>query len=168
MIGIAFDDSAYLDEFTKDYGIVWPQILVRGPEDPLLNAYAIRQYPAFFLIDPRGRILSHDVPRGERLAPELFKYVGGERDFKDYVMKGNVEFDYKDETVQRVEVAGDFSNWTPIPLYKYEGQFRRRIELMPGSYQYKFLVDNAWTLDPFNTATTRTPDNYENNVLIIH
>ncbi len=167
VIGIAFDDSTYLERFMKEYGVAWPQILVSGPEDTLLNAYGVREFPTMFLVDTSGRILSRNVGRGEQLAPELFRVVGGEKEFRDYVLSGNVEFDYRDGSVRRVEVAGNFSNWTPVPLYNYDGAFRRRIELKPGSYQYKFLVDNAWTLDPSNDSTITNADHHVNNVLLI-
>ncbi|HXX65420.1 MAG TPA: redoxin domain-containing protein [Bacteroidota bacterium] len=167
IIGIAFDDSKYLEKFMKENDVIWPQILTTGPDDPVLKSYAIQSFPTFYLIDTAGRIVSHDIPRGENLSRELFKYVGGEREFREYVLRGNVEFSYKDENAHRVEVAGDFSNWKPIALYTYEGKFRRRITLRPGTYQYKFLVDNALTLDPGNSSTVRTPENYENNVLMV-
>jgi peroxiredoxin len=167
IIGIAFDNRKDLEKFMDENGVLWPQILAESPDDPVFRSYAIHGFPTLFLIDTSGRVVSHQLPRGENLPRELFKYVGGEQEFKKFVLDGNVEFSYRDDKARRVEVAGDFSKWKPIPLYTYGGRFRRRLNLDPGSYQYKFLIDDAWTLDPGNTSTVKTPDDNENNVLIV-
>jgi chromosome partitioning protein len=53
-----------------------------------------------------------------------------------------------------VQIAGDFNNWVPEPLYLKEVQGRRvwskAISMKPGSYSYKYLVDDHWLPDPAN------------------
>ena len=53
--------------------------------------------------------------------------------------------------VARVEVAGSFSEWTPIPMAPVPdlpGLFELEMALAPGRHQYKFVVDGTWTSMP--------------------
>ncbi|MBI5868800.1 MAG: hypothetical protein HZB43_11035 [candidate division Zixibacteria bacterium] len=50
-----------------------------------------------------------------------------------------------------VAIAGSFSNWEPQPMIKgRDGVWRITVQLMPGTHQYKFLVDTEWHEDPNN------------------
>jgi chromosome partitioning protein len=56
-----------------------------------------------------------------------------------------------------VAIAGDFNNWAPHSLQLKESQGRKiwqtAITLMPGSYEYKYVIDGHWTPDPINPKT---------------
>jgi 1,4-alpha-glucan branching enzyme len=55
-----------------------------------------------------------------------------------------------------VELAADFSGWTPIPMRKDKkepGMWKLEVVLEPGVYEYKFIVDGAWMPDPDNFDT---------------
>ena len=50
-----------------------------------------------------------------------------------------------------VFVAGSFNNWDPkgIPMVeKPKGTYSAKLDLAPGIYEYKLLIDDVWTLDP--------------------
>ncbi len=66
------------------------------------------------------------------------------------VAKKKHHFKWKpsDMEVREVHVAGDFSNWTPIPLVREVDVFVTSVELPSGEYQYKFIVDGEWCEDP--------------------
>ncbi len=66
--------------------------------------------------------------------------------------KGAMRFVFKPHSkVQKVEVAGDFSDWKPIPLKKTKnGEYSTTVSLSSGRHEYKFQVDNQWMLDPDN------------------
>ncbi len=52
---------------------------------------------------------------------------------------------------QRVEVAGSFNNWQPDigkMARQKDGTYRKRLQLDPGEYRYRFLVDGQWVTDP--------------------
>jgi chromosome partitioning protein len=50
---------------------------------------------------------------------------------------------------QDVQVAGVFSDWQPLPLQKNkDGGWSTAIELNPGQYEYKFIVDGNWPAEP--------------------
>ena len=69
---------------------------------------------------------------------------------------------------QNVFLAGDFNDWeaTPHPLEKDSGgDWKINIDLMPGRYEYRFLVDGVWKNDPNCTTFAPNPYGDENCVL---
>lgn len=52
----------------------------------------------------------------------------------------------------KVFLAGDFNNWdaTAKPMIdrKGTGEFTVTLNLAPGVYQYKFVIDGKWGVDP--------------------
>src|SRR5690606_21021421 len=62
---------------------------------------------------------------------------------------------------ESVQLAGDFTDWQThaIPLHKERGgAWRATVELEPGEYRYRFLIDGQWCDDP--TCATRVPNPY--------
>ena len=51
---------------------------------------------------------------------------------------------------QTVFVAGSFNNWdkTSHPMQEQDGVYVAILSLEVGVYEYKFLVNDTWTLDP--------------------
>ncbi|HWO57622.1 MAG TPA: glycogen-binding domain-containing protein [bacterium] len=50
-----------------------------------------------------------------------------------------------------VALAGTFNNWTPQSMARdADGLWRLRLDLAPGLYRYKFLIDSEWKEDPAN------------------
>lgn len=47
-----------------------------------------------------------------------------------------------------VSVAGEFSQWDLLPMVRRNGVFQASVRLVPGTYQYKFVVDGQWVNDP--------------------
>ena len=47
-----------------------------------------------------------------------------------------------------VQVAGTFNNWRPQELKFNDDCWSCFIPLLPGSYQYKYIVDGVWLHDP--------------------
>lgn len=83
-------------------------------------------------------------------------------------INGKVIFKYVNSNAGNVYIAGDFNNWSKAshPMTNHgEGIFSAEIELEPGTYLYKFVVDGDWIIDPDNVNTI--PDGYggENSVV---
>ncbi len=60
-------------------------------------------------------------------------------------------FSFMAPEAQSVLVAGDFNSWDPQahPLKKTsDGLWKVNINLSPGTYEYRFLVDGEWRNDP--------------------
>jgi len=53
---------------------------------------------------------------------------------------------------QAVHLAGSFNHWTPEPMKWNDGSgaWERSVELKPGRWSYKFIVDGEWVRDPEN------------------
>ena len=83
-------------------------------------------------------------------------------------LKGNTMFrlkGYADASV--VVLTGSFNNWHQSQLlFAREGdEWVCRVDLDPGVYRYKFIVDGDWLLDPSNPDTAEDEDGNVNNVL---
>jgi hypothetical protein len=62
-----------------------------------------------------------------------------------------VNFEYFDRTAKSVFVVGTFNNWNPKanPLSNVGGgEWSAQILLELGRYEYRFLVDGKWRIDP--------------------
>jgi 1,4-alpha-glucan branching enzyme len=58
-----------------------------------------------------------------------------------------IQFDFSSSEAETVHLAGDFNNWDSqaIPLKKdKKGMWKTSINLKPGRYEYRFLVDGNW------------------------
>jgi len=81
-----------------------------------------------------------------------------------------IPFEVKLSGAHDVVITGDFVQWAPqgVPL-SYDGAetWRTALDLAPGEYQYRLIVDGAWADNP--KAVKRVPNEYgsENCVLIV-
>jgi len=49
--------------------------------------------------------------------------------------------------VRDVSVAGTFNNWTPTSLKRKYRRWETSLQVVPGSHQYRFIVDGQWRHD---------------------
>lgn len=85
-------------------------------------------------------------------------------------LAGNTTFELKGfENARIVALAGSFNNWnqSQILMQREGGRWICRIDLQPGKYFYKFVVDGTWTIDPENPKTEADDQNNKNSVLEI-
>ena len=69
-----------------------------------------------------------------------------------------------------VSLAGTFNDWDPTvqPLVQGDdGLWRTSIELEPGEYLYKFVVDGTWVEDPGNPESVDDGYGGVNSILIV-
>ena len=78
-----------------------------------------------------------------------------------------VELQLAGERARSVAVAGDFNGWDAASMKRDEGGvWRIRLSLVPGRYQYAFLVDESrWTADPRAATTVDSGYGGDNSVL---
>ena len=82
------------------------------------------------------------------------------------VTADGVVFNYKaaSPAKRKVYLAGNFNSWSPSDdkfLMKDDdgdATYSILVKLPPGTYQYKYVIDGAWTKDPF--APGSTPDGF--------
>lgn len=69
-----------------------------------------------------------------------------------------------------VMLVGDFTHWQDNPISMIEpraGLWTVSVDLSPGTYHYRFLVDGQWRDDPENTLRMPNPYGSENSVCAI-
>jgi len=68
-----------------------------------------------------------------------------------------------------VNIAGDFNNWQPeqTPMQKVgeSGVWQTEMNLLPGRYRYRLVVDGQWQQDPYNEVTELNPFGGFNSVV---
>ncbi len=67
-------------------------------------------------------------------------------------------FDQGANRYSSVFMRGDMSNWSSVPLHLVDGQWMVRLNLTPGYYHYKLVVDGREITDPNN------PETVDNNI----
>jgi hypothetical protein len=83
---------------------------------------------------------------------------------------GNVIFELNGfPTASIVAVAGTFNGWNQSQyLFERVGdEWICKLALPPGKYQYKFIVDGNWLVDPTNPTVVRDRRGFENSQLVV-
>ena len=80
-----------------------------------------------------------------------------------------VELEIEADPSSEVNVAGSFNNWDPAAnrLKNEEGVYRIILLLGKGRYEYKFVINNVWCVDP--KCKEWVPNRYGtlNSVLVV-
>lgn len=110
----------------------------------------------------RGRVRGKLIVRAPLLAIPLALLLGGVLPISagaavtaTLVSDGEIEqtFHYTSTTAKTVSVAGEFSNWSELPMTRDDsGTWSKTLHLKPGYYGYKLVVDGEWILDPATPA----------------
>jgi hypothetical protein len=118
--------------------------------------------PVTFERDDEGRVVSLTfVYEGE-------PYTARRVELPPPSLKGNTTFRLKGHADAAVVVlTGTFNGWNQSQLlFGREGdEWVCRVDLDPGVYQYKFVVDGDWLLDPSNPETVEDEAGNVNNVI---
>ncbi len=68
-------------------------------------------------------------------------------------------------------VAGDFNQWsasaTPLPYDNRAGAHGTYLQIPPGRYRYRLIVDGCWKADPFNQHRQVNEYGEMNSVLVV-
>lgn len=79
---------------------------------------------------------------------------------------GNVRFRLRGyENANNVIVAGSFNKWDEhlFRMYKIEKGWELKVQMKPGDYEYRFIVDGNWMEDPSNPDKVRNEFNEFNS-----
>lgn len=83
----------------------------------------------------------------------------------------NYTFTFDSPTAKEVYIVGDFNNWAVQQSCKLNsrqsGKWEKNLDLNPGKYRYKFVVDGQWLQDPQNKQTEANPFGGVDSVLTI-
>ena len=118
--------------------------------------------PVTFNRDDEGRVTSLTfVYEGE-------SFTAARVELPPPSLKGNTAFRLRGHAEARVvALAGSFNNWNQSQLlFGREGdEWVCRIDLDPGIYTYKFVVDGNWILDPANPETQEDEAGNVNSII---
>ena len=81
-----------------------------------------------------------------------------------------VHFEYEDAAARKVCIAGSFNDWRSeasemIPMGS--GKWVKDLELTPGTYEYRFIIDGNWVTDPRCAHTVPNAFGETNSLLIV-
>jgi chromosome partitioning protein len=80
-----------------------------------------------------------------------------------------VEFTLERPGARMVSVAGTFNNWKPDKTFLVgpdeTGKWHTSIQLTPGEYEYRFIVDGEWMPDPRNPDSVASPVGGRNSLV---
>jgi len=72
---------------------------------------------------------------------------------------------------KEVSVTGEFTNWSreglPMEKDSKDGLWKTLVDIAPGEYEYRFIVDGVWLRDPNNKDYVRNEFGQENSLLIV-
>ncbi len=81
---------------------------------------------------------------------------------------------FRDAAANDVRIAGDFNGWVPDKgvrsLIESEGRTRvwtKILQLPPGRYRYRYVVDGEWREDPDNPDVVADAPGGRNSVLVV-
>jgi hypothetical protein len=82
-----------------------------------------------------------------------------------------ITFQYENAGAQQVILVGDFNEWNvkkhPM-ISDGKGRWEKNILLIPGTYEYKFIVDGHWKRDPGNKEYCANSFGTSNSVLRVN
>ena len=119
--------------------------------------------------DAKGLVQSLTI-EGAAAAPQGRSVTAKKLVLPSPSVKGNTTFRLKGYANARiVAVAGSFNEWkqSQVLCAKESAEWVCRIDLAPGKYTYKFIIDGDWILDPDNPTTEDDERGFTNSVLVV-
>jgi len=99
--------------------------------------------------------------------------LGGDIDHEVDAMR-EVVVRFRDTSASDVRIAGDFNGWVPDKgvrsLIESDGPVRvwtKILQLPPGTYQYRYVVDGEWREDPENPEIISGSIGGRNSILVV-
>jgi len=109
-----------------------------------------------WVTDPANSNLTDDGFGGKNSVISVEKGIAEVKAKGPAAVKEGIKFSLKAPDAMTVFLAGEFNSWSTNsdPLSKdSSGIWTITKKLQPGKYQYKFIVDGNWKLDPENPQT---------------
>ena len=83
-------------------------------------------------------------------------------------MSGSTSFEWNgNAAVEKVQLAGSFTQWKPVEMEKNSAadeKWALKLDLSPGEYEFKFVVDGNWVHDEL-LPTKTDEEGTKNNVI---
>lgn len=130
---------------------------IEDPDNPNSNPDPYGGVNSVVTVSPAGEAVLTPTADADRIEPK-----------KDEASSTGILFTYEDPNARKVSVVGDFNEWSPDanPMKKGEdGVWSIYINIPPGEYEYKFVVDGNYIVDPNNPNTVPDPYGGENSLI---
>src|SRR5262249_40394929 len=109
------------------------------------------------------RLISQSVKRGAKTVMKRKT-----KNPSPQIPNGGVHFELNHPAAEMVCIAGSFNEWHPeaTPMIPSgDGLWRKDLNLLPGRYEYRLVVDGQWVDDPTAKETVPNPFGGLNAVL---
>ena len=94
------------------------------------------------------------------------KSASGRETRKPAALRSSATFALFAPNAQRVDVSGSFNGWDLKPMKKgKDGTWKVNLRPKPGRYEYKFIVDHQWIVDPTNPESVIDENGNINSVI---
>lgn len=83
------------------------------------------------------------------------------------IKQKRIDFELMAPQANRVVLSGDFSSWDEDGILMRRvksGLWKTSVNLAPGRYEYKFIVDGQWWTDPANNTFTTNALGSQNSI----
>ena len=106
-----------------------------------------------------AEVLRHENPRVDRRTAPSSPIVS----FRE------VTFTFEAPGAEHVFLVGDFNDWSldGSQMEPIDGVWTKVIELAPGRYRYRYVVDGQWQNDPSNAAIAPNPYGGHDSILVM-
>jgi chromosome partitioning protein len=139
----------------------------QGLAKEILDDESVWQTKRGIPIEFRERNFAELLPQRYEPYPSMSEPGAG----PDRAEEKDVVFRFEAPAHAAVQVAGDFNDWMPEPLHFSESHgtqvWRKTICLKQGTYEYKYLVDGRWLIDPHNSRAVHDPYGGMNSLLSV-
>ena len=95
--------------------------------------------------------------------PALFIPVPSDEPVLNSSGNRRIQFTLPSATAKKVSIVGSFNKWFRKNMTQKDNVWSIAIELAPGTYEYKFVVDNKRIKDPNNKSVSKAG----NSILIV-
>jgi len=135
-----------------------PQPVLKLPVDEFTPTEEVAQ-----AVTEIPEIKIQEAPKPRNTTAKLSDYYG-------VTQKGDaVVFVTLYPRAENVQIAGDFNNWQPeyatMQKVGESGIWQTEMNLYPGRYRYRLVVDGQWQQDPYNELTELNPFGGFNSVI---
>jgi len=85
------------------------------------------------------------------------------------VTPDGVVFTVEAPDAAQVQIAGDFNDWKPelTEMEPVGRVWRRTLELAPGRYRYRYVIDGQWCTEPMNPVVEPSPYSGNDSLLVL-
>ena len=104
--------------------------------------------------EPKDKVFSSLEANNSK--PAAASDPSGNEQFQPREVLGGMLFSYVSKEARSVMIVGDFNRWVAESMRLVDpqiGLWQKVVSMEAGTYHYKYLADNTWQVDPFNSRT---------------